>query len=360
MTKLLGRGMHAPEMRRTSMKTILGCMAVFTAMIFVFSCSGKKSFDKSEDFETGKFTDTLFGPGASGTTVWVVSAPERVISGKFSAYSKAEPYRGEWWEFLYSDREKSPLERKRSYRVTFKYKAVEAPGPDGFYYFVVKTKTGFDRDKNFADDRGFTKWADTGGAVGIKTIGFTLGDFDDYYLVWGIHSQGGLSIDDIRITKLSGRKIFEEDEDFESGDFGGTLFGPAGGGGQIVSDAQKVVNGKFSAYGKADPSKSEWSEFLYSDKKKLPLERNGSYTVAFTYKAVEAPSPNGFYYFVVRSNAGGIANDKAFTKWSDVADAGGTKTIEITLGDFDDYYLIWGIHSQGAVAIDDIKVTKSK
>jgi hypothetical protein len=103
------------------MKAILGFIASFLIVMFVFSCSGKKSFEGSEDFESGKY-GTLFGPGGPGTTVWISPDPERVINGKFSAYSKSEPYRGEWWEFLYSDRKKLALERKGAYTVTFNKK----------------------------------------------------------------------------------------------------------------------------------------------------------------------------------------------------------------------------------------------
>jgi hypothetical protein len=378
------------------MKTIWGCIASFIILMFVFTCSGEKekSFEKTEDFESGEL-GTLFRPGAYGTTVWIVDQPEkmstselkrvfsgkysadskadpfrgewwevafadRVISGKYSAYSKAEPFRMEWWEFLYSDRKGLPLDRKGSYTVTFKYKAVEPPSADGFYYFVARSNSVFDKDKGFVHDKGFTKWSDIAGATGTKKIRFTLDDFNDYYLIWGIHKQGALSIDDIKVTESGERKRSEGSEDFETGDFATTLFSAGGGGGQIVSDAQEVVSGRFSAYGKADPSKSVWCEFLYSDKEELALDRKGAYTVTFKYKAVEAPGPDGFYYFLARSTAGGIPNDKAFTKWSDTSGATGTKSIEVTLGDFSDYQLIWGIHGQGALAIDDIRIVKHR
>ena len=178
------------------MKAILACVAVFTAMFLLFSCSGEKSFENSEDFESGKFIDTLFGPGTLGTSVWVVSDRERVISGQFSVYSKVEPYRGKWWEFLTSEKKKLRLERKGFYRVTFKYKAIETPSADGFFYFALKTPKG-----GHANNLAFTKWSDGAGTAGTKTVTFRLGDFDDYLLIWGIHNQGALAIDDIRVTK---------------------------------------------------------------------------------------------------------------------------------------------------------------
>ena len=154
--------------------------------------------------------------------------------------------------------------------------------------------------------------------------------------------------------------VGDKREDFEAGKFPTISFTPGCAGGQVVSEAQKVISGKFSAYEKADPSKSVWCEFLYSNSKQVPLERKGSYTVTFKYKAVEPPGSDGFYYFLARSTVGGTPNDKAFTQWSDTAGTAGTKSIEVTLGDFSDYYFIWGVHRQGALAIDDIVIAKRK
>jgi hypothetical protein len=153
----------------------------------------------------------------------------------------------------------------------------------------------------------------------------------------------------------------EISEDFESGKFESTVFssGSIWTSGWIVESPEMVISGAFSVYGQADP-KSEWSEFLYSDIKKFRLERKGSYTVMFNYKAVKAPGADGFYYFVARTTAGGIANDKAFMRWSDTEGSVGSKIIDLTLGDFDDYYLIWGIYRGRALAIDNIEIMKRK
>ena len=187
--------------RRVGVKTIVGCVAVFITVIFLFSGSGGRRSEIREDFESGKFKSTLFSPGSSWTHGWMVSSPDRVVSGKCSSYGRAES-KSEWWEFLYSDSKKLRLERNRSYTVTFSYKAVEAPSTDGFYYFVVRSSVG-----GIANDKAFTKWSDTEGSVGTQQIDFTLGDFNDYYLIWGIYRQGALSIDDIDITEHKGNSV---------------------------------------------------------------------------------------------------------------------------------------------------------
>jgi hypothetical protein len=162
------------------------------------------------------------------------------------------------------------------------------------------------------------------------------------------------------IVACSKGKVPEAEENFEGGSFKTSLFSGGGGGstGQIVSDPQMVINGKYSVYVKADPEKHVWWEFLYSDNKKIPLEKKATYNVVFKYKAAEQPKGEGFYYFLARTNKGGYSHDKNTIRWSDSQGTVGTKSVNITLDDFDDYYLIWGIHLNGALSIDDIKIKK--
>jgi hypothetical protein len=82
--------------------------------------------------------------------------------------------------------------------VTFSYKAIESLGDDGFYYFLARSKTG-----GFSHDKGFNKWSDSPGAMGTKSFNFTLDNFDDYFLIWGIYGKGALSIDDIKIKRIN-------------------------------------------------------------------------------------------------------------------------------------------------------------
>jgi len=160
-------------------------------------------------------------------------------------------------------------------------------------------------------------------------------------------------------SNSKGREITEN---FEGGSFNASSYTGGGGGltGQIVSDPKIVISGTYSAYVKADPEKSIWWEFLYSNSKKISLEKKATYNVTFKYKVIETPKGEGFHYFVARTNKGGYSHDKNFTKWSDSQGLVGTKSIDIILDDFDDYYLIWGINSNGALSIDDIKIKRIK
>jgi hypothetical protein len=146
---------------------------------------------------------------------------------------------------------------------------------------------------------------------------------------------------------------------FEGGSFASSQYvGGFQGLGVVTNQPDKVVDGSYSAYGSA-PSTQDWSEFLYSDTAKIALEPGTTYTVSFRYKATATPGPNGFYYFLARTGSGSFAHDKGFTTWRDDSGLTRTKTVTFTTDEtFQDYYLIWGLRSGGAISIDDIVITK--
>ncbi len=173
-------------------------LAGFLVILIIGGCRGGKNTGILEDFEAGSFNSSIFIGGGGGSSGLIISDPKMVVGGKYSAYGKADPAKGIWYEFLYSDSRKVKLNKKGSYNVTFKYKAVESPAGDGFYYFLVRTNTG-----GTTHDKSFTKWVGSQGKAGTRSIDITLDDFNDYYLIWGIYSNGALSIDDIGIKEIN-------------------------------------------------------------------------------------------------------------------------------------------------------------
>ncbi|MEK5395462.1 hypothetical protein [Paenibacillus sp. FSL K6-2859] len=102
-----------------------------------------------------------------------------------------------------------------------------------FFYFLA-------RSSDEKEDISMTTWNDETGSKGIKTINFTTGSKENYYLIWGIHAGGALSLDDIRIVKT----VPETSESFERGTYLNTNFLP--GFWTIINDP-KVVTGIYSA-----------------------------------------------------------------------------------------------------------------
>lgn len=146
-----------------------------------------------EDFEGGTFAQTGYIGGYNGNYGSLTSAAGQKIGGSYSAYGTAAST-VDWHEFLYSDKNKIRLEPGATYTVAFKGKTVTNPG--GFFYFLARTGTG-----GAAEDVGVQTWTNPTGAVYTKNFTFTLKSINDYYLIWGIHNGGGLSIDDITITR---------------------------------------------------------------------------------------------------------------------------------------------------------------
>ncbi|MEC0208528.1 hypothetical protein ABEX47_28720 [Paenibacillus ehimensis] len=298
---------------------------------------------RSESFERGSYTGTNYIAGAGALT----NDPQKVITGQYSAYLDSQPTQA-WRDVAYSDTNKIRFEKNTTYSVTFSYKSIVDPVKEnnGYFYFVAR---GVGSD--YTSDRGWTEWNDQAGKTGTKTIVFTTGDKENYFLIWGIHNGGALSLDDIYIEKRS--------ESFERGSYTGTNY--IAGAGTITDDPQKVITGRYSAYLASQPTQA-WRDVAYSDTNKIRFEKNTTYSVTFSYKSIVDPvkANNGYFYFAARGVGSDYTSDKGWTEWNDQAGKIGTKTIVFTTGDREDYFLIWGIHNGGALSLDDIIIEKNK
>ncbi|MEK4472936.1 RHS repeat domain-containing protein [Paenibacillus sp. FSL R7-0048] len=292
--------------------------------------------ETSESFERGTYLNTNFLPGF-GT---ITNDPSKVVTGIYSAHLSSL-LTEDWKEFAYTDQSKYKFERNTTYSITFSYKSVSMDNTQSnrYFYFLA-------RSTDNKEDKGWTAWNNQTGSKGSKTITFTTGNKENYYLIWGIHAGGALSIDDIQIVKSS--------ESFEKGTYNGTDFLP--GSGIITSDASQVISGKYSTYLKSSKLE-DWKEFSYTDSSKVKFEKNTTYTVTFTYKSLDMSTDNNrFFYFLGRSTDN--TEDKGWTIWNNSSGYKGSKTITFTTGNKENYYLIWGIHGGGAISLDDIQIVK--
>ncbi|UQZ32254.1 hypothetical protein C2I18_01050 [Paenibacillus sp. PK3_47] len=152
-----------------------------------------------------------------------------------------------------------------------------------------------------------------------------------------------MSLDDILIKKVS--------ESFEKGSFSGTGLIPDSG--IISNEPTKVVSGEYSAYIKS-AKKMEWSNLAVTDTSKVKFFSNTTYSVSFSYKAIEMMPEdlNRHFYFFVR----GMDNVEVlgWTTWNDATGTKGKKTVTFTTGNQENYYLLWGIRNGGALSVDDI------
>ncbi|MCQ6557611.1 S-layer homology domain-containing protein [Paenibacillus mendelii] len=184
----------------------------------------------------------------------------------------------------------------------------------------------------------------------------------------GLSTAGMQSLTGISFTQGSsgddpsgggGSAAGEWTENFEGGSFPQSDYtdGERSGNGAIVADLDKVIGGSYSAYSTVDAS-VDWHEFLFTDKSKIKLEPGATYTVTFKAKTLAAPGASGSFYFLARTKSGGNAQDVGVNNWTDAPGDPYTKSFTFTLKGYEDYYLIWGLHNGGALAVDDIVIKK--
>ncbi|TVX92190.1 hypothetical protein [Paenibacillus agilis] len=299
-----------------------------------------------DTFEQGSFDQTRFTDGYYETKGKITNEPSKVINGSYSVVGESTSGQ-EWHEFLHTDISKIQFEPNTTYKVTFRYKVNQETGPNSSYYFLARTPDG-----GIGNDKGGTWWKGKVEEVGSKTLTFTTGSSAKYYLIWGIHKGGSLSIDDIQITK--------EIESFESGSYAVTVYtkGYYTREGKITNEPTKVIQGNYSVLGEAE-STHDWFEFMHTDRNKIQFEPNTTYKVTFSYKVNQELGPNSYYYFIARTPDGSYEeNDRGHTIWKGKAGETGSKTVAFTTGSSAKYYLIWGIHNGGSLSIDDIQITK--
>ncbi|OKP89738.1 hypothetical protein [Paenibacillus sp. P32E] len=299
----------------------------------------KKIQREAEGFEKGDITKTSYIPLMG--TLSMAQESNKVINGAYSAYGVGAKD-VEWTVFMISNMNKVKLEPNTSYSVTFNYRVVDTPASGGYFDFFVRTLTGGNKDV------GWATWNEALGSKGSKRVEFVTGAYSDYFLNFGMHYGGAISIDDIKITK--------EGESFEKGDITTTSYIPLIGTLSMAQESSKVVNGAYSAYG-VGAKDVEWTVFMISNMNKVKLEPNTSYSVTFNYKVVDTPASGGYFDFFVRTLTGGN-KDVGWAKWNEAIGTRGSKRVEFVTGAYSDYFLNFGMHYGGAISIDDIKITK--
>lgn len=128
--------------------------------------------------------------------------------------------------------------------------------------------------------------------------------------------------------------------------------------GVITDKSNEVISGKFSLKGDSMTSNKIWNEFFHSVP--FQLKPNGTYTIYFKYKVIDKNEGGRFYFLLRSKSAGAGPSDRAFTYIDDPPGTQGEKIVTCTLGNLEDYYLIFGIYKQGIIVIDEIKILEGK
>ncbi|NOZ20526.1 MAG: hypothetical protein GXP25_05485 [Planctomycetes bacterium] len=127
---------------------------------------------------------------------------------------------------------------------------------------------------------------------------------------------------------------------------------------KITKAKPEIVSGGASVMGDSRESDGQWHQFLETNPKGIKLKPGGTYLVSFDYKVLASlKTETDFYYFMLRTPAG-IEHDVGWQRWRDAAGMSGARQAIVTLGDFPDYHLVFGIRGKGAIAIDNIKLSE--
>lgn len=272
------------------------------------------------------------------------------------------------------------LKPNTTYTVSFKFLSTALVGKGGYMFLDLY-------DEVSKDHRRIGEWyerMDRG--VTTQTFTFTTDDSTTLTIAWGIRNGGQYVIDDVTLIAHPNGTIqtgedyghpinqrpnivlptFGETEGFEVLSFNESAFDWGQfGWGQFTYDKTQVISGNSSLFGKIEVEAlhNEWFEFARSKPQAYPFEANQSYQVTFKYRVLKNPNNNGFFYILMRDMTVGLSSDSGFAQIPlatvDTLGTVQTMTLQFTLGNYQHYSFIFGMHMQGEIVIDDVVITKT-
>jgi len=281
----------------------------------------------NEHFEGYDFTelDSLFLPNNLDNVYF--SDTENTIGNNTSVIIDS-PYSGDY-NGLVTDSNVYSFDENTTYTISFDFQNQSIVGKGGYMYLELIEGDSHTRIGEFyeRDDLHVT----------TKTFTFTTGSSPKISIAFGMHNGGIYAIDNIQIIKqaegqnISGENIinehntkpvhefstFGDTEGFESMSFIDNAFDWGYfGWGQFTYDEEYVISGNASLMGSIEQEAhhNEWFEFAKTKHEAYPFEANKSYHIEFDYKILENPDNDGRFYFLLRSDTGGITSDKGFTQ----------------------------------------------
>ena len=117
-----------------------------------------------------------------------------------------------------------------------------------------------------------------------------------------------------------------------------------------VQDGSRSVKGDIRSFG------SGWNDYMISNLDRVQLSPNETYTLGFKYRILLGAEPDKFFYVMARSRSTGEI--KGFKNWSLKDGLSGYISAVFQLDDKNDYQIVFGVYGSGAVAIDNVGITK--
>jgi hypothetical protein len=139
---------------------------------------------------------------------------------------------------------------------------------------------------------------------------------------------------------------------FETGEDTASCFWMPQGSAFNNSNSSKVITGNYSFYSE---SESAWEQMLSSIPATLPMKPNTTYRYSYDYLVDKSPGADTFF-IIVRSDTVGSPLGVLFSQWVDIVGNKGNKTFEFTTGNANNYYILLGAQTGGAICYDNLKL----
>ncbi len=127
---------------------------------------------------------------------------------------------------------------------------------------------------------------------------------------------------------------------------------------RISTQANEVLSGRCSLVADNTNAASTWNEFIWSKTATVKLLPGEKYTISFKYRVLRASSANGHFYALVRSGVGAEFYDAWGTSWAPATGTEDSIRAVVTLDARENYYFIFGMKYDGAIALDDITIAR--
>jgi len=127
----------------------------------------------------------------------------------------------------------------------------------------------------------------------------------------------------------------------------------------ITSDSSLVIAGRYSFVAENKDPDSEWNDMLISNPDLIPFKPGGTYKIGFDYRVLKF-SPEKKMYAVAKSATGGLDSFVEAGLWYPESDKSGRIENTVTLKNYDDYFICWGIQGAGKLLLDNIVIEEVK
>lgn len=327
-----------------------------------------------EDFESRNFNASTMKYGFDRLGA-ITTDPNEVIGGYASFSSRVDPYAvpfydndGSCWiEFSYSNPYIVTLKPQTVYRITFKYRVVEAPesapgAGDGHFYALLRSNTlGYGGDSKTTQ---FGKTVTDG--VATFTADMMTGDATDYYVVLGMFQAGVLVYDDFLIEEVGALGAFDGEVDFENGnatishvEYDSSVAGIVDLTDEAYQGLDAAVKQRMGNYAMLCDSfaGAEWNEF-FNLASTAGIKPNAKYTISFDYYVLDV-GDNAYVQNFARPSSG-VSDDVHAPNYRLEIETGDSGTYTGTFETLDKSNYRWtlGSHNAVKVLIDNIKLVE--